>query len=261
MIVFIIVCVCILLICILLICINRNRKRSITGSGKKIEIKYDDSHIIDVSDIMEDGKLDLEKLPSKNLPEDQRESCEYMERVVVHRRLGNKTINWARNNVKTPEQLYDFCIRNHTLPNIISKFVPSIANIKVIGMFSKENTERIHSDAKKFEERIENILRDAGVKFKTEDDLRNENSSITPDILIDPDCQVYYKGERIYWIDAKHLPFYDNMMFKDKMRKQEEKYTKAFGKGMFIFNGILLKKVEPELLSSIVDINHMDIVC
>lgn len=70
---------------------------------------------------------------------------------------------------------------------------------------------------------------------KTEDDLREEGSQTTPDILFTEPITI--NGIRINWIDYKDYIGTPNTFLSNKLRKQAARYTEAHGQGAFAFNG------------------------
>lgn len=98
-----------------------------------------------------------------------------------------------------------------------------------------------------FESDIEQYLKRRGIKFKTEVQLRQAGSQLTPDFLLDvpmdikeifgDDC-TYHEGpsEKIRWIDAKNYPMFGLRLTYEKMLKQAKKYNEEFGAGAYIFS-------------------------
>jgi hypothetical protein len=99
---------------------------------------------------------------------------------------------------------------------------------------------KIMKEAFAFEKDIEKILINLGVKFKTQDQLSEEQikefgkAINTPDFLILSDF--YINNVKINWIDAKK--FYGSCIkfVKNKIKAQTQKYISEFGSGSIIFS-------------------------
>jgi hypothetical protein len=103
---------------------------------------------------------------------------------------------------------------------------------------SRANSLRIQSKATAFEEAVAWWLRDMGVEFLTEKDLRSKGGSstlLTPDFLLE--SPIVINGRKIHWIDAKNYPMWGSRLVAKGLSKQAEKYTRAFGPGAMVFNG------------------------
>lgn len=71
-----------------------------------------------------------------------------------------------------------------------------------------------------------------GVTYRTENDLRGEETTKTPDCLLDH--PVVYQGHVINWVESK-ASFGDNTEFKFNSRKQLVPYTELFGPGLVVY--------------------------
>ena len=99
---------------------------------------------------------------------------------------------------------------------------------------------KIMKDAIEFEKDIEKLLIKLGVKFKTQDQLSEEQikkfgkAVNTPDFLILSDF--YINDVKINWIDAKK--FYGSCIkfVEEKINLKKKKYISDFGSGSIIFN-------------------------
>lgn len=110
----------------------------------------------------------------------------------------------------------------------ISKREEEIA-IKHDDFFNPQKTKMSQIKSKKFEENVAKKL--IGLKYKTEEDLKG--SPLTPDFLLTE--PFIYNNKTMHWIDAKNF-YGSDLPFTYKMlRKQADKYNKAFGSGMFVF--------------------------
>ena len=113
--------------------------------------------------------------------------------------------------------------------------------------FAKENdifnkvvqTEQIEN-SENFELEIKKFLEINKIKFKTQEDLTNEQIEKygrpinTPDFLILSDF--YINNKKINWIDAKNFYGANTFLIKKKTKKQTEKYIKAYGYGAIFFS-------------------------
>ena len=102
------------------------------------------------------------------------------------------------------------------------------------------NQDEIQERAGQFERQIEDVLKKIGVKYKTQNQLTEEQikscgkAFSTPDFLIESELTI--NGHEIKWIDAKNF-FGSNVSFvKTKINEQTKKYIKNYGKGSIIFN-------------------------
>jgi len=112
--------------------------------------------------------------------------------------------------------------------------------------------DRANEEAGKYEERVEMWLREHGVTYKTQATLMKEQMDLygrainTPDFLIIG--PVHINGVRVHWIDAKNY-LYTGISFLAKgLRKQAERYVKAYGNGAFLFSGGFLDEKIPGVL-------------
>ena len=106
--------------------------------------------------------------------------------------------------------------------------------------FALVNQDEIQERAGQFERQIEDVLKKIGVKYKTQNQLTEEQikscgkAFSTPDFLIESELTI--NGHEIKWIDAKNF-FGSNVSFvKTKINEQTKKYIKNYGKGSIIFN-------------------------
>jgi hypothetical protein len=120
---------------------------------------------------------------------------------------------------------------------------------------------QIKKDSIDFEKDIENILIKNGVKFKTQDELVEEQMKThgkainTPDFLIESD--LYINGSKVNWIDAKNFYGANIPFVKDKIKKQTRKYLDTWGPGCIIFKLGFNEKLR---FNNILMINYQDIL-
>jgi hypothetical protein len=94
-------------------------------------------------------------------------------------------------------------------------------------------------EAEEFEKKIEKILKNHNIKFKTQQELSIDQLKIygkiinTPDFLIK--SELIINNHKINWIDAKNF-YGSNIDFvKKKIKKQIKKYLDTYGSGCIIF--------------------------
>ncbi len=99
---------------------------------------------------------------------------------------------------------------------------------------------QIQADSLEFENTIKKFLDKYDIKYKTQEELVEEQKKShgyafnTPDFLINSDF--YINGQKINWIDAKNF-YGSNIEFvSEKIKKQTEKYLKSWGPGSIIFS-------------------------
>ena len=78
---------------------------------------------------------------------------------------------------------------------------------------------------------LQNWLKEQGIGFRTEADLRGKYEK-TPDALLNE--PMMFEGKKIYWVESK-ASFGDNTEFKYNSRKQLIPYTKIFGPGVVVY--------------------------
>lgn len=115
------------------------------------------------------------------------------------------------------------------------KFKAEINDILAADINSQSNMKNIHQSAQNYEEKVAKWLSDNGIKFTTEDELRKQNKSITPDFYLEEPIKI--NGQLIHWIDAKDYVLYGCKLVASKLKKQTKKYTETFGRGALIFSG------------------------
>lgn len=98
----------------------------------------------------------------------------------------------------------------------------------------------------KFEKKIEQILIENNVKYKTQEQLTHEQKKegkvfSTPDFLIISPLKI--NDFDVYWIDAKNFYGANTNFIKSKIKKQTIKYIQLYGAGCIIFNHGLSEKL------------------
>jgi hypothetical protein len=105
-------------------------------------------------------------------------------------------------------------------------------------MGSRYNAMRVRANAATYEEELAKYLRNIGVNFRTEDEIRLAHVSgplLTPDYLLTE--PVYINGSIVHWIDAKAYAMYGSKLVAKGLVKQATKYNLAFGPGAMVFRG------------------------
>jgi len=110
---------------------------------------------------------------------------------------------------------------------------------------SRVNADVIREESQAFENTLGKHLRSIGIKFKTEDEIRDEYATgvrtgpmLTPDYLITKPVRI--NGRPVRWIDAKNYPLFNSQLVAKGLVKQATKYTRAFGPGAMVFSGGLM---------------------
>lgn len=102
------------------------------------------------------------------------------------------------------------------------------------------NQDEILKNSIDFEKKIENILIKKNIKFKTQEELANEQKKLegfvsnTPDFLILD--EFYINGIKINWIDAKNFYGINLKFIIKKIKFQTKKYIDKWGTGAIVFN-------------------------
>lgn len=104
---------------------------------------------------------------------------------------------------------------------------------------SQLNQDSVMDESIKYEQKIGRALTKKGIKYKTQEDLTEEQKEkygyavITPDFLFDQEINV--NGEKIKWMEIKNFYGSNIKYFKNKIRKQLKKYNDKWGKGCVVF--------------------------
>ena len=113
-------------------------------------------------------------------------------------------------------------------PEVADELKEAIARDPV---YSPKGTEEQAERGRWGESLLQNWLKDQGIGFRTESDLRGVYEK-TPDALLNE--PMMFEGRKIYWVESK-ASFGDNTEFKYNSRKQLIPYTEIFGPGVVIY--------------------------
>jgi hypothetical protein len=115
------------------------------------------------------------------------------------------------------------------------------------------NQDEILKKSMEFENKIQTILNNYNIKYKTQEDLAKEQkkskgrATITPDFLLKE--KILINGVEIKWIDAKNYFGTNTNYLKKNIKKQMKKYIDKWGQGAIIFNLGFSSKLElPDIL-------------
>jgi hypothetical protein len=105
--------------------------------------------------------------------------------------------------------------------------------------FALVNQDNIQAQSLQFEKLIEQVLIHLGIKFKTQEQLVEEQIKLygkpinTPDFLIESEFII--NNRQINWIDAKNFYGSDINFVKSKIKTQTQKYLQEYGSGCIVF--------------------------
>jgi hypothetical protein len=101
---------------------------------------------------------------------------------------------------------------------------------------SAHHAAAIRAGADAFEARVADRLRELGLRFETEADLRRRGvADATPDFLLAAPVRI--NGRPVHWIDAKNYMMYGSRLVARSLQRQAAKYTARFGPGAMVFAG------------------------
>jgi Protein of unknown function TPD sequence-motif len=155
----------------------------------------------------------------------------------------------AKKYVLPPVILLRIIFGKKNFSSILNKENPNLTSYdkEQIDLAIKHDAFSIVDNQKKlehsllFEKKIEKILKKHNIKYKTQDDLSDEqikehgHAISTPDFLL-VDSNLYINNIKINWIDAKNFYGANTDFIKKKTRKQIEKYIRLYGTGCIVFN-------------------------
>ena len=107
-------------------------------------------------------------------------------------------------------------------------------------LYALINQDQVLKKSTDFELKIQKILDSNNIRYKTQEQLAQEQikksniATNTPDFLILDD--LFINGEKINWIDAKNFYGLNTPYIKKRIKHQTKKYLDAWGPGSIIFN-------------------------
>jgi len=107
-------------------------------------------------------------------------------------------------------------------------------------LYALINQDEVLKKSSDFELKIQKILDKLGIRYKTQEQLaqeqikESEKATNTPDFLILDD--LWINGEKINWIDAKNFYGLNTQYLKKRIKHQTKKYINAWGSGSIIFS-------------------------
>lgn len=135
-----------------------------------------------------------------------------------------------KNMLKDPEKITDKKLRNDVI------FIKE-NELDIFTQVDKSDSEK---NAIEFEKQIGKFLSKYSIKFKTQEDLAQEQiikygkAINTPDFLIISKFTI--NGKQINWIDAKNFYGAKSWFIKFSLEKQIKKYIKEWGFGAIVFS-------------------------
>lgn len=132
----------------------------------------------------------------------------------------------------SPDKMFEYVSRVYLFsPYTLLRKVgwPSLDNIGSLDCYTSPLSQKMSKQRSgEFEAMIQQMLENASVTYVTENDLRKkQETSSTPDFLISHPVRL--------WVDAKNMYGCDNPFTTRIVRRQNEKYNKEFGDGIFVF--------------------------
>lgn len=129
-------------------------------------------------------------------------------------------------------------IRNKKIlsPQDISQLDLAISN----DLYALINQDEVLKKSTDFELKIQKILDKLGIRYKTQEQLaqeqieESEKATNTPDFLILDD--LWINEQKINWIDAKNFYGLNTQYLKKRIKHQTKKYINAWGSGSIIFS-------------------------
>ena len=89
-----------------------------------------------------------------------------------------------------------------------------------------------HTAGKEFEHLLESKLKEHGILYETETDLRADGHARTPDVRLT--LPIAVRGHIVNWIDSK-ASFCDPAVHAEKGAEQFQGYVNRFGPGLVIY--------------------------
>ena len=178
-------------------------------------------------------EINASKFIKANTPDIKNNFVKNINQFIIH----NKKLEYFLISCKIPlVHLFRILESMNEYTNLSQENLDYIANIKQTIKTQEQNTFRRSLE---FEHLLESYLKDNGLNFKTEDDIRNSGDYIlTPDILFDEPIVIKIDDitYTIKWMDAKNYILINTPFIIKSLTKQAEKYYHTFGLGAFVFH-------------------------
>lgn len=142
-------------------------------------------------------------------------------------------------------------IRNKKIlyPQDMSQLDLAISN----DLYALINQDKVLKKSTEFEQKIQEILDKLGIRYKTQEQLAEEQiqesdkATNTPDFLILDN--LWINEQKINWIDAKNFYGLNTQYLRKRIKHQTKKYINAWGSGSIIFSlGFSSGLMIPEIL-------------
>lgn len=107
-------------------------------------------------------------------------------------------------------------------------------------LYALINQDKVLKKSTEFELKIQEILDKLGIRYKTQEQLAQEQieqsdkATNTPDFLILDN--LWINGQKINWIDAKNFYGLNTQYLRKRIKHQTKKYLDAWGTGSIIFS-------------------------
>ena len=181
-------------------------------------------------------------------------ACQMMRLIVervlcVNHKLVGKILKEPHERVPNFLPNESPAFQSHNAKKLIERLKVDCERVVAWDCGASPATERSRREAGlEYEKILEDALKDIGASFETENDLRAEGSSRTPDVRLKVPISV--NGRTIHWIDSK-ASFCDPQVHEESGLKQFRAYVNRFGSGMVIYwHGVVdeLALVDPNVL-------------
>lgn len=168
-------------------------------------------------------------------------------RAMIANHIGCQIIKTHHNlnqvigrKVNSLDEILTLSIKHNIPPYKLAKYLKYNVNTTEQKILQKKdiythpvNIHKIQKKAKRFEIIFEHFLINLGLQFKTENDLRADNYSITPDFYF-PNG-IIIDNQTFFWIDVKNFYGSSNKCTLARLKKQAAKYNDKLGLGCFVF--------------------------
>lgn len=159
----------------------------------------------------------------------------------------NLSLKYRNSPLNIIRVLFQLYYKKQTIKKLFNN--PQLIDIKYKNIFNIAiknddyalvNQKEIIEKAIDYEHKIEELLKENNIKYKTQEELTEEQKKeygkpiATPDFLIM--SEMYINNKKINWIDAKNFYGENDKFILKSLLEQNERNNKMFGNGCFIFN-------------------------